>query len=84
MQHYLRTLSLVKPRRLYLTSSKAKSKVPFGDFAHRALALAKPPSKLELSVQVEGRKKGGDSHILVDHTEVSRIIANGESCSMHV
>ena len=77
LRHYLRSLNLVKPKRLYLTSSKAKSKVSFGDFANGSLALVKPPAKVELNVQVDDRKKSG-SHILVDHTELSQIVANGK------
>ena len=78
LKHYLQTLNLVKPKRLYLSSSKAKNKVSFHDFAHRSLALVKQPAKLELEVQVDGKK---DDCILVDHTEICQVIANGKlSC----
>lgn len=80
LHQYLKNLNLVKPKRLYLSSSKDKNVVSFSELANQSVASVKPLAKAsnsEMNVNVDMPAENC-SHLLVDHTEVSQIAANGK------
>lgn len=76
----MKNLNLVKPKRLYLSSSRDKNIVSFSDLANQSVASVKPLAKAsnsEMNVNVDMPEENC-SHLLVDHTEISQVAANGK------